>query len=158
MLEIVPRPTHLVLPLYLPLYLAVCLVIGVTALSGCRRGEPEYHVHGNVTFDGLPIPAGSLIFEADVAHGNSGPSGHCQITDGKFDTRAQGGRGTVGGPHIVHITGLSGGTSPTATLSADRTLSAAIPMFPTYSITVNLPQEVVQTDFDVPLSAAVSQE
>lgn len=127
------------------------LLVSVVSLStpivlvGCGERPPtQYHVSGNVTFGGKPVPAGSILFEPDTTKGNQGPAGFAKIKDGKYDTRNSG-QGTVGGPHVVRITGLDG-------IPAEELPEGAL-LFPEYKTEVDLPKQNSTQDFDVPASA-----
>lgn len=77
-------------------------------LAGCAEdGPPRYDVSGMVSFNGEPVPRGTIVFEPDTKKGNKGPQGFADIKDGHFNT-ADGGKGTVGGPHIARIAGFDG--------------------------------------------------
>jgi hypothetical protein len=97
-----------------------------------------------VTFDGQLIPAGVIFFDPDVSRGNDGPQGFATITDGHYDTR-ENGKGAVGGPHRVRIQGFDG--KPGAELPLGH------PLFPEYTVAVDLPGQAATRDFDVPASA-----
>jgi hypothetical protein len=81
----------------------------VVALAGCAdgAGKKVVHVRGTVTHKGKPLPLGLIVFEPDPAKGNTGPQGHAEIKDGKFDTRISQ-KGAVPGPQLVRITGGDG--------------------------------------------------
>lgn len=115
--------------------------------NGCgSRGPETYHVSGTVTLEGKPVPAGSVLFEPDQSKGNKGPAGFAKIKDGKFDTRA-GGRGTVGGPHVVKIMALDG-------VPAEE-MPEGTPLAPEYTTQVDLPKkEGHQLEFNIPRSAS----
>ncbi len=119
------------------------LLIYCSGCGGGGDGPERFDVSGKVTFNGNAVPAGQIVFEPDAEAGNSGPAGHATISEGAFDT-ATDGRGTVGGPHIVRITGLSG--------PAD---SAGIkPLFREYQTKADLEKKASTASFDVPASAA----
>src|SRR5262245_29789774 len=81
------------------------IVFASLAIFGCGSdGPPRYRVHGMVTYEGKPVPAGTIIFEPDASQKNDGPQGLATIHAGLFDS-AKGGKGTVGGPHRVTILG-----------------------------------------------------
>ena len=114
-------------------------------LAGCGESGPtRQRVSGKVTFDGKPVPAGQIVFEPDASAGNKGPAGSADISDGQYDTQAAG-IGTVGGAHLVRITGLEG--KPTGDARVN-------PLFNTYETKVDLGQGPATKDFDVPASAA----
>ncbi len=77
-------------------------------LIGCRNEEPDCTaVHGSITFQGKPVPAGTIVFEPDASRGNQGPSGFANITDGQYDTR-DGGKGVRPGAVVVWVSGFDG--------------------------------------------------
>ncbi len=98
---------------------------------------------GSITFDGQPIPKGTVLFQPDESKGCTGSAGIALIRDGKYDTAAEGGTGVVGGPHLVRIVGLDG--KPIDSMSPD-----GIPLFPDYTTTVELPKANSTQDFAVP--------
>ena len=61
------------------------LISGSLALVGCggavESGPPRFRLSGKVTFDGKPVPAGTIYFEPAT-----GPAGSAQIKDGQYDT------------------------------------------------------------------------
>ncbi len=119
-----------------------CFVLLALVFAGCgsaETGPKRYQVAGKVSFDGKPIPAGTIYFETQ-----NGPAGSAQITNGEYDTRK--GAGVIGGKHQVLIQGFDGtGTSPG---------EMGKPIFNAYREDVDLPQEDTTKDFNVPASAA----
>ena len=116
--------------------LALCVLVG----CGDSGGPTRYSVEGTVTFDGKPVPSGEIALEPDAGKGNKGPAGHAIIENGRYVTSP--GKGTVGGPHVVRITGSDGkatGESPYGGF-----------LFEPYTVNVDLPQENTSHDFDVP--------
>lgn len=115
---------------------------------GCQGGDSttRYDVAGTVTFDGKPVAAGVILFTPDAAKNNRGPTGFAKIKDGKYDTR-QDGKGTVGGPHTVAISGADGVPLPQQELPDGR------PLFTDYQTAVDLPNAATTHDFEVPASA-----
>ena len=120
-------------------------------LIGCGRGDgpPRFDVSGKVTFGGQGVPAGRIQFQPDTSRGNQGPSGHAVITDGQYDTSLAG-KGTVGGPHVVVISGFDGRPVPEAELAHGR------PLFPEHRTTAELPKAATTLDFDVPATSATA--
>lgn len=119
-------------------FLVALLVIS----AGCgKSGPPVYHVAGTVTFKGEPVPAGTVLFQPDESQGCTGPAGIAHIKDGKYDTAEEGGKGVVGGPHLVRITGLDGKPVEMA--------PEGVPLFPDFTTTVDLPTEDSSHDFVV---------
>lgn len=95
---------------------------------------------GNVTFEGKPVPSGTVSFEP-AEKGVGG--GFAPIKDGKYDTAVDG-RGHLGGEHTVQIVGFEGVEDP------DSPNPTAKPMFAPYKTTIELPEETTTRDFEVP--------
>lgn len=91
------------------LLLAFGVFVPLLLSVGCGTAQPDniVHVIGLVTHKGKPLPVGMIVFEPNPAKENSGPQGHADIKDGKFDTRASK-KGAAIGPMIVRITGGDG--------------------------------------------------
>lgn len=119
------------------------LVAAVFCIVGCDQGPQRYDVSGTITHDGEPIPRGSLEFLPDTSKGNSGPAGHAQIIDGKFNT-AETGQGTIGGPHRVTVTAFDGNAQP------ELDLPNGDPLFYDYSEEIDLPLEDTTIEIKVP--------
>ena len=128
--------------------LATCLLCSWVGCGGGGDGPDRYDLSGNVTFKGSPVPAGRVVFEPDSSAGNSGPQGFSQIENGRYDTSI--GKGTVGGPHIMRITGLSSAAAP------ENEDTPVEPLFAEYQTKADLPKEKSTMDFDVPASAATA--
>lgn len=111
--------------------------------AGCNPGPKVYHVSGTVTYEGKPVPRGTVKFVPDTTKGNSGPAAVADIVDGKFDTATKG-TGTVGGPHKIVITGFDGNAKPESELPLGKL------MFSDYTTEADLPKENGKTvDFKV---------
>jgi hypothetical protein len=128
----------------------VCAFLGCLSL-GCG-GDKTYRVSGKVTFKGNPVPAGQIYFIPDGAKGNSGATGFARIKDGTYDTDAEGGRGSAGGPMIIAIEGLDPSTAP-AKADPSGEVTATV-LFARYEVNEDLPKEATTKDFEVPASAA----
>jgi hypothetical protein len=125
--------------------LAVPTVLVLTlGLAGCGGTNPAnvVHVSGTVTLDGKPIPLGMIVFEPDPSRGNSGPQGHADIKDGRFDTRASK-KGAVVGPQLVRITG-GDGVNPEPFTPFGKLL------FDEHTVRVELSKEQATLQLDVP--------
>jgi len=127
------------------LALGVLLACGCGGGGGKGGGPARYDVSGSVTYAGKPVPAGSITFQPDKAKGNSGPAGFAEIKNGKYDTHS-GGKGTIGGPHLVEIAGFDGVKSPGSEQGKE--------LFPEFATTADLPKERTTKDFDVPAAPA----
>ena len=115
----------------------------LTSLAiGCQKqdGPVRYDVSGTVTYQGDPVPSGSVVFTPDTAQGNSGPQGTAKIVDGHYDT-ANSGRGTVGGPHQVHVIATDAMTAEEAELQ---------PPLAEHTFTLDLPEDETTQDLEIP--------
>lgn len=85
--------------------LVVAALLGALTLLGCQESDDprRIHVEGSITLNGKPIENGKISFTPDSQAGNKGPMGVCKIKKGKYTTNSLGGRGVVGGHHIVEI-------------------------------------------------------
>ncbi len=117
-------------------------VFGLVMGCGGSGGPTRYTVEGKVTFGGKPVPAGEITFEPDPAKGNKGPAGYGIIDDGRYATSP--GKGVVGGPHVVRITGNDGKASGESPYGRS--------LFESYRVEVDLPKQDTSQDFDVPAS------
>ena len=125
--------------------LALATMLFATTLfaAGCGDAGPaRHHVSGQVTFQGKPVPAGVVRFLPDTMQRNQGPAGYAPIDGGRYNT-ARSGRGTVGGPHRIAISGYDGQPDP----SGEQVHGA--PLFPDYHTTADLPTKTATLDFDV---------
>lgn len=112
---------------------------------GCgQTGPTRYDMSGTVTYDGQPVPTGTISFDPV---GRDIGGGFAQIVDGNYDT-SQDGRGHIGGEHVVHITGDAG--EPPAPDSPEADSYVAKELFPPYETSVELPEEITTMDFEVP--------
>lgn len=128
---------------------ALWTLIGCFALvatSGCSSGERRYQLSGKVTYKGKPVPEGYIVLEPDSSKGGSGGPGRAKIIDGAFDTATADGMGTLGGPHIIRVTGfdrkIGGGTT-----GAEVTLPKSL--FTDHTVKMDLPQKNASMDFDI---------
>ncbi|MBN2291631.1 MAG: hypothetical protein JXM70_04350 [Pirellulales bacterium] len=127
---------------YLPAVMIATTLVFVVGCGG--EGPTRYDLSGTVTFAGQPIPAGTIVFQPDTAKGNSGPQGVAAIRDGKYDTGSDG-KGVIGGPHIVRITGFD--------RVAESENDAVTSLFDEYLIESDLPTKSGTVDFEVPADA-----
>ena len=124
--------------------IAGALIATALLWAGCgKSGVPRYNLSGTVTYQGKPVPAGQIIFEPDGRKGNDGPQGFSDIKDGKYGTDKFG-KGAVAGPLIVTITGTTGKNPTEANMLGQ-------PLFPKYETTIDLPEEAIEYDFEVPV-------
>jgi hypothetical protein len=89
--------------------MSVLLPLVMLVFTGCGGGDSgpaRVHLKGTATFGGQPIPVGEISFIPDSGKGNNGPAEGAAIKDGVYTTES--GKGTIGGPHIVRISGFDG--------------------------------------------------
>lgn len=69
------------------------LLLFVACLAGCGDGKPPtYELSGTVTFDGKPIPEGSIMFRPSD---NRSATATTQIVDGKYSLKLPAGQKSV---------------------------------------------------------------
>lgn len=126
------------------------LVSLALVFAGCggETGPKRYHVSGNVTFNGTPVPYGSIQFQPDLSKGNSGPAGYATILNGKYST-ADGGKGMVAGPHQVIIIGQKG--PPQEVTNPDEPVHNDL--FPQHTQMEDFKKEETVLNIDVPTIA-----
>jgi hypothetical protein len=101
-------------------------------------------LNGTATYDGKPIPYGSIMFEPDTEKGNSGSGGAADIVNGRYKTRKNGGVGV--GAYRVTIYGFD------SALNTNHSMDADVSMFNPYVTEINITQETKTWDFNVPQS------
>lgn len=88
---------------------AIALVTALLAVgsSGCSQssGPTLYRVTGKVSYGGVPVLEGVVLFTPDGSKRNSGRQAIAPIKDGQFDTRGSRAPGIQGGPMVVIVTG-----------------------------------------------------
>ncbi len=130
-------------------YAGWCLVIMLGFgpwIVGCGSGEARrYDISGTVTYQGQPVPAGTISFDAEGVTTTGG--GFAPIVDGRFDTAANG-RGHLGGSQVVRIRGEMAPPSDLDSVEADSFVAEEL--FPPYETTVDLPRRRTSKDFEVP--------
>lgn len=125
------------------LVLATALFV-VGCSGGTNDGPARYSLSGTVTFKGEPVPVGYIQFYPDSEKGNKGPGTGADIKDGRFSTPA--GKGVVGGPHVVEITGYDG---VPITVEGEGELTHGTPLFPRYKSTADLAKADGEQNFEV---------
>lgn len=115
------------------------------ASVGCfSSSDSTLQVRGTVTYQGAPVPGGSIVFEPDADAGNRGPGVAAQIRDGRYETTY--GKGIGGGAYVVKITGNDG--QPFINDIGEE--YAGQPTFATIVRKVEFPQESTTHDFALP--------
>jgi len=124
-----------------------CGVVTILVATGCGSNGPQrFHVEGAVTFDGKPVPSGTIRFEPDSTKGNTGPVGYSAIIDGRYTTATEGSKGSLKGPIVAFLTG---GPAP------DPKVEFPKMWFTEYRTTLTLESKsgVTTCDIDVPKEA-----
>lgn len=133
-----------------PYCLCLCILMMVVFSIGCGRttGPARYDLSGTITYDGKPVPAGSILFAPDTSKGNDGPGASAEIKDGVYRTRA--GYGTIGGPHLATISGYDG----VPFQSGAMTIPLGKPLFANVQISIDLPKQTTTHDIAIPAQKA----
>lgn len=123
------------------------LALAVVAI-GCGHSS-RYQVLGAVTFNGKPLPAGTMTF-MPIAPGDPGRSaGFCRIEAGRFDSRN--GRSPMAGRHRVVICGFDGVPYTEQFGDSVETFKEGKPLFTNHIEEVDIPRKQGTTiDFTVP--------
>lgn len=116
------------------------------AAAGCSgpAGPQQYHLSGGVTFKGAPVEGGMIYFEP--VEGNTGHAGFARISNGRYDTAAEGGKGHAGGKIAARI-------EPGANLQGPILDDNAPPPkkpFQVWQEVLDLPKSTSTHDFTVP--------
>jgi hypothetical protein len=122
--------------------LSVLLLAVLFAAVGCEQKKPRYHVWGKITWQGQPIPAGSITFDPDITAGADGPQGFAIIKNGEYDTRKEGGLAPAGGKYVARVYATDGIAGPE--------LPNGRPLFRERLIPKELPKEDAEIDIDIP--------
>ncbi|QDS96730.1 hypothetical protein FF011L_55430 [Roseimaritima multifibrata] len=127
-------------------FLPAFLIPVLFAISlGCdSSGVQRYRFSGTVSYQGKPVPQGTIMLEPDTSKGNSGAAGSAAIVDGRFDSSANG-TGFTGGPQIVSIQGFDG-VNPEPDFAP---YGAPIGKGKSYIKPFDFPEEDVEMDFEM---------
>lgn len=130
-------------------FLTAGMCVTTLALVGCGGGLKLQEVSGKASFAGKPIAYGSLEFIPDGTKGTKGPPGSAVIINGEYDTRKEGGRGVVPGPHLVRVTAYE--EKPVGSTDETVPSTSKPPLLSGY--TINVDGFTAEQNFDVPESA-----
>jgi hypothetical protein len=120
----------------------VCVTLLAVVCAGCgKTGPARYEISGNVSYNGMPLPAGTISFDPV---GQEMGGGFASIENGQYDTE-KGGRGHLGGKHLVTIVGTDG-----KRLNPNDPDSGMKSLFQPYETEVDLPTSKGTQDFEVP--------
>lgn len=118
--------------------LARILVGATVAVAGCREsGRPCYHVSGSVTFDGKPVPAGTVGFVPLGSSSDSQPYGFCEIKAGRYESHT--GKSPGSGRYRVIVAGGDGVPYQTKIANVVEEHPHGKALFPTHVVEVDLP-------------------
>lgn len=121
--------------------IAASLLLGFM-LGGCSSGDSSVHLTGKVTYDGKPVPRGTITFSPDTKQGNSGHGSKAIINDGAYTTRKS--FGLEGGSYVVRIEGFNG-------IAHGDNLDGKL-LFRPHEESYDLPMESGEYDFVIPMS------
>ncbi len=130
--------------------LRLCLIAAVACsfLLGCGPDGPStFKLTGNVTYDGKPVPVGTIVLTPDSSAGNKGPGAATEIKNGQFATAP--GKGHVGGAYTILVNGYDGVPVESGEGGMDPN---GKPLFSPYTTKVELPNEDKVLDIEVPAS------
>ncbi len=123
---------------------AVWLLIAAAVWPGCGQDDPtSFRVRGTVTYQGEPVPRGIVYFDPDPARNNRGPQGYAIVEHGEYDTAGRSGRGIVGGPYRVRVSGFNG-------LNRSEMMPYGSPLFAEQLIEKDFAHEDSVFDIDIP--------
>ncbi|HWL07013.1 MAG TPA: hypothetical protein VNQ76_01235 [Planctomicrobium sp.] len=126
------------------LSLAVLMTLGFAALIGCGQTNELDRIilSGQVSYDGQPVPFGSVWFEPTMSAGQMAPTGFAIIRNGQFKTKAE--DAPIAGPYNVRISGY-----PEETPRVDDE-EQRIVLFPQYIMEMELVSTKVPMNLEVP--------
>lgn len=124
---------------------AVSILLLASGLAiGCGQSGPTtYSLSGTVSWNGKPVPAGSIRFEPDTKAGNAGPGTVATIRDGRYATPE--GKGVLGGKYRAFISGSDG--VPFDNPEEDTHEPLGRPLFTDVLQEVEFPQAAATHDF-----------
>lgn len=123
------------------------LALAVLLMAGCGAGKTSdtFKVSGSITYDGKPLPRGSIMFSPDASANNKGPGTFAEIKDGKYET--QPGKGVTGGAYVLTINGFDGVPIASGEGGMDEMGKR---LFQSYDTKLDLPKEDTQQDIEIP--------
>lgn len=124
----------------------LCISVGTLVGCGGGGGPVTYPVSGTVTYNGKPVPTGSVSIIPNGAQDNKGPQAYASIKDGAFQTDP--GKGHGGGAYIVKVIGLDG----VPVQGGEGMDESGSPLFPEYQMSVDLPTSSHELNIEVPAS------
>ena len=97
-----------------PLPLLCLAAVMLLGAPGCQQGQtPLAPVRGRITYRGMYLQNGTIVFTPDASRGTSGPLSQAVIqADGSYNLRAEQGFGAVPGWHRVTVAAVYAPTMP----------------------------------------------
>lgn len=128
---------------------ATAIVVVTMSAWGCGDSGDlaRYPVAGQVTFQGAPVPSGTILFEPDASQGNQGPAAMSSIQNGYYEVPRK--KGVVGGPHLVRVIGYG----PSQEDATDGNDDGDDQLFPEFVQAIVLERQSITLDIDVPARA-----
>lgn len=117
--------------------------------TGCGQDRHSDGVilSGQVSFDGMPVPAGIIKFEPDASRGGKGQAVYTRIYDGEYLNS----KPVSQGAHIVTISGYDGTSEVNESEGFESKLTT--PIFNPFSKAILVESSQPSQSFDVPASA-----
>lgn len=126
-----------------------CLILLASVVSSGCGPRDRYALSGSVTFDGEPIPAGTITFVPFGAGKPGRTAAFCEIKAGKYATKT--GRNPGSGPHRVMISGCDGVPYKSQMGEIVEDHPRGKQLFPTYLVEIDVPEKNDTVfDFAVP--------
>ena len=126
-----------------------CLILLAAVISSGCGPRDRYALSGSVTFDGKPIPAGTITFVPFGAGKPGRTAAFCEIKAGKYDTKT--GRNPGSGPHRVMISGCDGVPYQSQMGEIVENHPMGKQLFPTHLVEIDVPEKNGMVfDFAVP--------
>jgi hypothetical protein len=93
------------------------VMVVLLQLAGCTRGPaPLSPVSGKVTYKGLALPTGTIVFAPDAARGQSGPLAYGKIdSNGSYRLYTGDNAGAAAGWYRITVTAMAPPTTPIST-------------------------------------------
>jgi hypothetical protein len=138
----------MIMSILLRISLSVILtVVSIFFVTGCG-GTQTYPLTGHVTFDGKPVPRGTITFLPKTDQTNAGSYAMAVIKEGNYKIE-KGKLGLVGGTYSVIITGTNG--------VAEEFHPEGIPLFTDYRTEFVFRQDIPQFDIEIPVSQKIKK-
>jgi hypothetical protein len=97
----------------MPLSPVCLLALGLLLTAGCQQANlPLAPVHGHISYHGIRLQGGTVVFTPDASRGTTGPQAHAEIqSDGSYTLRCGNSYGAVPGWHRVTVASVAPSSS-----------------------------------------------